>query len=85
MNTITDSTTITVRVSQSVRDRLETLAQETKRRKSALAAEAIGAFDEIEQRQIAGIKRGLVVAQEDVEAWVASWDTDEKLPPPTVA
>jgi predicted transcriptional regulator len=84
-----DSTTITVRVAKSVKDRLENLARETKRSKSSLAAEGIGAFVELEERQIEGIKqalasvdRGLGVAHDDVEAWVASWDTDDELPTP---
>lgn len=84
-----DSTTITVRVSKSVKDRLESLARETKRSKSSLAAEGIGAFVDLEERQIAGIKqalasidRGLGVAHDDVAAWVASWDTDDERPPP---
>lgn len=86
---MSDSTTITIRVAKSVKDRLESLARETKRSKSSLAAEGIGNFVDLEERQIAGIKqaltsidRGLGVAQDDVEAWVASWDTDEELPAP---
>ena len=86
---MSDSTTITIRGAKSVKDRLESLARETKRSKSSLAAEGIGNFVDLEERQIAGIKqaltsidRGLGVAQDDVEAWVASWDTDEELPAP---
>ena len=84
-----ESTTITVRVAKSVKDRLESLAWETKRSKSSLAAEGIGAFVDLEERQIEGIKkaltsidRGLGVAHDDVEAWVASWDTDDEVPTP---
>src|SRR5690606_29384192 len=87
---MTDSTTITVRVAADVRDRLESLARETRRSKSALAAEGIAAFIALEERQIAGIKQALAsvdagraAAQADVEAWVASWDTAGELPPPT--
>jgi RHH-type rel operon transcriptional repressor/antitoxin RelB len=85
-----DSTTITIRVAKSVKDRLDRLARETKRSKSSLAAEGIGTFVDLEERQIEGIKqalasidRGLGVALDDVEAWVASWDTDDELPTPT--
>jgi len=84
-----DRTTITIRVAKSVKDRLERLARETKRSKSSLAAEGIGAFVDLEERQIEGIKkaltsfdRGLGMAHEDVEAWVASWDTDDEVPTP---
>lgn len=89
---MSDSATITIRVAKSVKDRLENLARETKRSKSSLAAEGIGMFVDLEERQIAGIKkaltsidRGLGVAHDDVEAWVASWDTDDELPEPKKA
>jgi len=84
-----DSATITIRVSKSVKDRLESLARETKRSKSSLAAEGISTFVDLEERQIEGIKKaltsidaGLGIAHDDVEAWVASWDTDDELPAP---
>jgi len=86
---MSDSTTITVRVTKSVRDRLENLARETKRSKSSLAAEGIGTFVDLEERQIEGIKKamlsienGLGVAHDDVAAWIASWDSDDELPTP---
>jgi predicted transcriptional regulator len=84
-----DSTTITIRLAKSMKDRLENLARETKRSKSSLAAEGIGAFVELEERQIEGIKKalasvdkGLGVSHDDVEAWVVSWNTDDELPTP---
>ncbi len=87
-----DSTTVTIRVTKSIKDRLENLARETKRSKSSLAAEGISMFVDLEERQIEGIKqaltsidRGLGVAHDDVEAWVASWDTDDELPAPKKA
>ncbi len=86
---MSDSTTITIRVAKTVKDRLENLAKETKRSKSSLAAEGISNFVDLEERQIAGIKkalnsidRGLGATHDEVEAWVASWDTDDELPPP---
>lgn len=86
---MSDSTTITIRVTKSVKDRLEKLAEETKRSKSSLAAEGISAFVDLEERQIAGIKKaissidqGLGVAHDDVAAWVASWDSEDELPVP---
>ena len=84
-----DSTTITIRVAKTMKDRLENLARETKRSRSSLAAQGIGAFVELEEQQIEGVKRalasidrGLGVAHDDVEAWVASWDTDDELSTP---
>ena len=87
-----DTTTITVRVPKSVKDRLDSLAKETRRSRSSLAAEGIGAFVDLEERQIEGIKqalasidKGLGVPQDDVAAWVASWDDDSELPVPRAA
>lgn len=87
---MSNSATITIRVDKSVKDRLENLAKETKRSKSSLAAEGISAFVEFEERQIEGIKKaltsidnGLGVTHEDVEDWIASWDTDDELPAPS--
>jgi predicted transcriptional regulator len=83
------STTITVRVDKSMKDRLDNLARATRRSKSSLAAEGIGAFVELEERQIEGIRKALVsldnglgVSHDEVEAWVTSWDTDGKFPAP---
>ena len=85
-----ESTTLTVRIDSAIKDRLEGLANATKRSKSSLAAEGIEAFVELEERQIAGIKkamasldRGLSVTHQDVEAWIASLNTDDELPIPT--
>ena len=85
-----ESTTLTVRIDSAIKDRLEGLADATKRSKSSLAAEGIEAFVELEERQIAGIKKamasldhGLGVIHQDVEAWIASLDTDDELPMPT--
>lgn len=53
------STTLTVRISPSVKKRLGQLADRTKRTKSYLAGEAITDFVDRELAIIAGIKRGL--------------------------
>ena len=78
-----DSATLTVRLGLAIRDRLEGLATATKRSKSALAAQAIEGFVELKEWQIEGIKkavssldRGEGVPHEDVDAWVASRDTE---------
>ncbi len=84
-----NSTTLTIRVEKSVKERLERLAEATKRSKSSLAAEGIGAFVETEERQIEGIRKamasldaGLGQPHVDVAAWVDSWDEDDELPMP---
>jgi predicted transcriptional regulator len=53
------STTMTIRISEAVKERLERLAQDTRRSKSFLAAEAVGAYVERELEIIDGIQRGL--------------------------
>lgn len=61
---MTDSTTMTIRVSAKVKEKLGRLAEGTRRSKSYLAAEAVTAYVERELEIIEGIERGLA----DVEA-----------------
>ncbi|MHA6684314.1 CopG family ribbon-helix-helix protein [Mesorhizobium sp. A556] len=58
------STTVTIRVSTELNEKLGQLAYGTRRSKSFLAAEAVSAYVERELEIIEGIKRGL----EDVDA-----------------
>ncbi len=53
------STTMTVRLEEDVKDRLDLLAESTQRSKSFLAAEAIREFIENNEWQIAEIKAAL--------------------------
>jgi RHH-type transcriptional regulator, rel operon repressor / antitoxin RelB len=83
------STTFTVRVDQTVKKRLEKLARSTGRTRSFLAAEAIDAYLDVNEWQVAGIKqaiasldRGEGIAHEQVKEWVASWGRkDERAAP----
>ena len=61
---MSDSTTMTIRVSADLKAKLGRLAQDTRRSKSFLAAEAVSAYVERELEIIEGIQRGLA----DVEA-----------------
>lgn len=61
---MTASTTMTIRVSPEVKRKLDRLANNTRRSKSYLAAEAVSAYVDRELEIIEGIKRGLT----DVEA-----------------
>ena len=77
------STTFTVRVDETTRERLEKLARSTGRSRSYLAAEAINAYLEVNEWQVAGIERamasldsGQAVAHEAVRDWVGSWAGD---------
>lgn len=69
------STTLTVRLSPELKDRLAQLAERTRRTKSFLAGEAIAGYVERELEIVAGIERGVadmkagrVVPHEDVMA-----------------
>jgi RHH-type transcriptional regulator, rel operon repressor / antitoxin RelB len=80
------STTFTVRINTGVKKRLERLAKSTGRTRSFLAAEAINEYLEINEWQVAGIKRAIAsldrgegIPHDAVRDWVASWgDANEK-------
>ena len=56
--------TVTVRMTKTLRDRLEALSAATRRSKSFLSMEAIKHYVETEEEIVLGIKRGLT----DIEA-----------------
>lgn len=77
------STTITVRLEQAVRDRLEQLAGSTRRSKSFLAAQAIHQFVESNEWQIAETHKALEEADagdfasaRDVQRLRRKWKVD---------
>ena len=84
------STTMTVRISPEVSDKLDVLARVTKRTKAYLAGEAIASYVEHNAWQVARIKASLDDAKSGspgvphtaVEDWVKSWDTENELPRP---
>ena len=74
------STTFTVRVDSVAKKRLEKLAKSTGRSRSFLAAEAINEYLDVNEWQVAGIKRAIApldrgegIPHERVEDWVTSW------------
>ena len=80
------STTMTIRLDDDVKDRLERLAGATKRSKSFLAAEAIRAFVDSNEWQIAEIQSALKEADagdfasdEDVAAMARKWPARGRL------
>jgi len=84
------STTFTVRVDPTVKQRLEKLAKNTGRTRSYLAAEAITEYLDVNEWQVAGIKqaiasldRGEGIAHQSVKDWVASWGTKNERPAPS--
>jgi predicted transcriptional regulator len=83
------STTLTVRVENADKERLEALAASTGRSRSFLAAEAISAYLDVNEWQVAAIKQGLAsldrgerVPHRSVKDWVASWGSENELGPP---
>ena len=87
---MTESTTLTLRLSRELRDGLEALARSTGRTGADLAAEAIAAYvehnawitEEIERAVREADAGGPFVPHEEVEAWVRSWGTANELPRP---
>ena len=76
----TMSTTMTIRLENQVKDRLDVLAEATHRSKSYLAAEAIRMYVESNEWQIGEIKAALTEADagefasdEDVAALARKW------------
>ncbi len=83
------STTFTVRVGSAAKKRLEKLAKNTGRSRSFLAAEAINEYLDVNEWQVAGIKkaigsldRGQGVPHEQVKDWIASWGSGNERPMP---
>ena len=74
------STTFTVRVDPAVKKRLEKLAKSTGRTRSFLAAEALSEYLDVNEWQVAGIRkamasldRGEGVSHAQVKGWIDSW------------
>ena len=79
------STTMTVRLEDEVKDRLDRLAESTRRSKSFLAAEAIRQFVENNEWQIAEIRAALAEADggdfagdKDVAALAKKWKVNAR-------
>jgi RHH-type transcriptional regulator, rel operon repressor / antitoxin RelB len=84
-----DSTTLTVRLDRSVKQRLAAVAARTRRSKSFLAAEAIEEYLAIQEWQIKAIQkaieeadRGKVVSHQRVKSWARSLGSRRELPVP---
>jgi RHH-type transcriptional regulator, rel operon repressor / antitoxin RelB len=81
------SSTLTVRVDNTQKKRLEALAKSTGRSRSFLAADAIGAYLDVNEWQVAGIRQAIAsidsnggVDHADVKKWVASWGNAKAVP-----
>jgi len=83
------STTFTVRVETKVKKRLEKLAKSTGRSRSYLAAEALTEYLDVNEWQVAGVKRaaasldrGEGIAHNEIKDWVNSWGRKRERPAP---
>jgi len=81
--------TFSVRLDRSAKVRLQKLAKSTGRSRAFLAAEAISAYLDTNEWQVAGINkalssldRGKGIAHARVSDWVASWETRKERPFP---
>jgi predicted transcriptional regulator len=86
---IMPSTTFTVRVEPEVKKRLEKLAKSTGRSRSFLAAEALSEYLDVNEWQVAGVKRAMAsldrgegVPHKEVKDWVSSWGRKRERPAP---
>ena len=84
------STTLTVRLTPQLKRRLDKIAKSTKRSKSFLTMSAIESFVALNEWQIQAISEGIadadagrVVEHSEVDAWLASWGTDNETEPPS--
>ena len=81
---------VTARVEPDVKKKLRAIAESTQRSESFLAKEAIEAYVETNEWQVALIKErlaeakkgGPTVPHEQVEAWMKSWGATRELPRP---
>jgi predicted transcriptional regulator len=83
------STTFTVRVEPEVKKRLEKLAKSTGRTRSFLAAEALNEYLDVNEWQVAGVKRAMAsldrgecVSHKEIKDWVSSWGRKRERPVP---
>jgi RHH-type transcriptional regulator, rel operon repressor / antitoxin RelB len=88
---MTQSETVTIRLSAEVKEKLEALAASTKRSKSWLAAQAIAAYVEEQSWQTQQIEAAVTLAEgdqavwlesADVDQWLHSWGTEQEQPTP---
>jgi predicted transcriptional regulator len=85
------STTLTVRLDDQTKERLDRLAKSTSRSKSFLVSNAIKEFLEHNEWQVEEIKRAVeeadrpgakFAAHEEVATWLGTWGSDKEKEPP---
>ncbi|MFZ5996327.1 MAG: CopG family ribbon-helix-helix protein [Nitrospirota bacterium] len=85
------TTTLTIRIDEKTKNRLEKLAQATDRTMSYLVSSTIERILDEEEWQIGEIRKRVRIANspdaafvshEEIEAWLKSWGTEEETEPP---
>jgi RHH-type transcriptional regulator, rel operon repressor / antitoxin RelB len=79
------STTLSIRVDEAEKERLEALARSTGRSRSFLAADAIREYLDANEWQVAGVRAAMRsldvkggVEHDRVKAWVNSWGEERE-------
>jgi RHH-type transcriptional regulator, rel operon repressor / antitoxin RelB len=87
---VANTTTMTVRVPATLKNRLDKLADATARSRSWLAAHALDVYVQDQEWQIATIRKGKkdanaghLVPHDKAERWLRSWGKKRELPPPS--
>ena len=83
------STTLTIKLPQSIGERLQELASATHRTLENLTQEALSSYLDNTDWQIEAIREGIVdadagrmVDHDSVASWLRSWGTEDELEPP---
>jgi RHH-type transcriptional regulator, rel operon repressor / antitoxin RelB len=86
------TSSVTIRIPRSLKNRLEKLAESTSRDLGWHVARALDLYIEDQEWQIAEIRKGmaqidagLVVPHKKVARWLRSWGAKRELPPPSRA
>ncbi len=85
------STTLTIRIDDETKERLNRLAESVARSKSYLVTRALQDYLEMNEWQVKAIKKAVIKADspdakfavhEDVSAWLETWGTKNEKEPP---
>jgi predicted transcriptional regulator len=85
------STTLTIRIDEQTKERLNLLAESVARSKSYLVTRALQDYLDLNEWQIKAIKNAVIkadspeakfAAHEDVSAWLETWGTENEKEPP---
>jgi RHH-type rel operon transcriptional repressor/antitoxin RelB len=85
------STTLTIRLDETTKNRLENLSKSTARSRSFLASKAIQEYLEANEWQVSALRGTLdqadsleahFVEHEEIINWLETWGTDDEAAPP---